>query len=107
MRKALLTIFASAPMLTACVSTSTMLINEQGKWMRCASSGGGYVGAPMALANHSRCVEEMERMGYIVLPEVVWGVKPTNWSEAPTKIVLVEPGSPADVAGRYTSCQTR
>ena len=95
-------IFAILPavlILSACVSQSTMLMNQKGQWVRCSASGGGWLGAPMAANNHSRCVEDFEKIGYIPVPAVVWGVKVDSWQSPQIKVSEVAPNSPAAVSG--------
>lgn len=85
--------------MAGCVSSSTMMTNQDGKWVRCSANGAGWLGAPMAAASHSRCIEDLQKIGYVPLPDVMWGVKVSDWSVAPAKVLIVQPGSSADVAG--------
>lgn len=85
--------------LSACVSQSTILTNQKGQWVRCSASGGGWLGAPMAANNHSRCVEDFEKLGYLPVPDVVWGLKVDSWQSAQIKVSEVSPDSPAAAAG--------
>lgn len=85
--------------LAGCVSASTMMVNQDGKWVRCSASGAGWLGAPMAASNHSRCVDDLQKMGYAPLSSAVWGLKTSDWSSFPVKVAFVETGSAADTAG--------
>lgn len=88
-----------ALMLSACVSQSTILTNQKGQWVRCHASGGGWLGAPMAANNHARCVEDFEKIGYVPVPEVQWGIRVESWQGLPIKVSEVVPDSPAANAG--------
>lgn len=89
----------TASLLCGCVSMSTMMVNQEGKWVRCQATGAGWLGAPMAANNHSRCVDDLARVGYVPLSEATWGVKLVDWSASPVKIDSVLPGSSAEAAG--------
>lgn len=95
----ILAILPAVLILSACVSQSTMLMNQKGQWVRCSASGGGWLGAPMAANNHSRCVEDFEKIDYITVPAVVWGVKVDSWQSPQVKVSEVAPDSPAAVSG--------
>jgi S1-C subfamily serine protease len=86
-------------LLAGCVSASTMMVNQEGKWVRCSATGAGWLGAPIAAVNHSRCIEDLQKIGYAPLPNADWGVKVSEWSSSPAKITGITAGSPADVAG--------
>lgn len=53
----------------------------------------------MAAHNHSRCVEDFEKIGYIPVPNVVWGVKVDSWQSPQIKVSEVAQDSPAATAG--------
>lgn len=53
----------------------------------------------MAANNHSRCVEDFEKLGYIPVPDVIWGLKVDSWQSAQIKVSEVSPDSPAAAAG--------
>lgn len=90
---------AATSLLGGCVSMSTMMVNQQGKWTRCQASGGGWFGAPVAAHNHSRCVDDLQKLGYAPLSDGVWGAKLADWSTSPAKIIEVASGSPAEKSG--------
>jgi hypothetical protein len=50
--------------LAVCVTPSTMMVNSEGKGMRCATTGCGNVIAMSAgQSTHDRCVEDMRKIG--------------------------------------------
>src|SRR5688572_26021690 len=83
--------------LTACTTPSTMLVNREGKVMRCASYGYGNVPA-IAVAGqmHSRCVSDAQRIGFIPLPDVTTGI---NLDIKTDPLRVIEVSGPAQAAG--------
>jgi membrane-associated protease RseP (regulator of RpoE activity) len=86
-----------------CVTPSTLLVNREGKVMRCASTGYGYgiagaIAMSTAEATHSRCVSDMKRLGFIELPNVSIGV---YWQQGilPPTVASIKSNSPAEKAG--------
>ena len=86
-------------LLDSCATPSTLLVNQEGKVMRCASHGWGYIGAPMAGSIHDGCVSDFKKLGFVPLPDVVWGVRLADWSSSPARVKLVEGGSSAEASG--------
>jgi len=62
--KELVLLGTAALVVAGCATPSTTLQNASGQTVECSSSGYGYLGAPMALASHAKCVERMQAMGY-------------------------------------------
>lgn len=51
-------------LLGGCVSESTVLRNPEGKTYNCDAWGFGVIGAPVAMAQHSDCVNKAHAAGY-------------------------------------------
>lgn len=86
-----------------CVTPSTLLVNREGKVMRCSSTGYGYgiagaIAMSTAEATHSSCVNDMKRLGFIELPRASIGV---YWQQGilPPTVASIMPNSPAEKAG--------
>ena len=87
--------------LAGCVTPSTVLMNSQGQGYRCATTGYGYgiagaIAMSAAQSTHDRCVEDMERLGFVRFPEIRVGIL-SEWKETPPIIKTVE--GPAQQAG--------
>lgn len=52
--------------LTGCVSEKTAMVNQQGKVIHCDAWGFGWLGAPVAMAEHHDCVKKAQGAGYTV-----------------------------------------
>lgn len=57
-----------------------MLVNSHGQAMRCATTGYGYgiagaIAMSTAEQSHDRCVGDMQKIGYIRIPDVRVGLK--------------------------------
>lgn len=52
--------------LSGCVSQSTLLVNAEGKAVSCNNQGWGWIGAPVAMHQHSACVKRAQAAGYTV-----------------------------------------
>lgn len=50
--------------LSGCVSESTDLRNAQGQTTKCENWGFGFIGAPVAMAQHDSCVKKAHAAGY-------------------------------------------
>jgi membrane-associated protease RseP (regulator of RpoE activity) len=101
--KTLIMIFLLA-VLAGCATPSTMLVNRQGKVVRCAATGYGYgiagaIAIGTAEASHSKCVSDMRRVGFVRLPNVSMGVEWDRVKKSPLTISEVKPASPAERAG--------
>ena len=61
--------------LIGCATPSPWMVNPiNGQMVRCASTGWGYVGAPMAVGIHDQCVRDYGEVGYVELPDVQLGL---------------------------------
>lgn len=54
-----------------CYTNAQVLVRPDNPkdWVRCANSGWGYVGAPMAAVAQHGCVADAKRLGYVELRE--------------------------------------
>ncbi len=91
-------LLAAALVLVACATPSTTLVNQDLQTVRCSATSRGHSGTPSVLANRDRCVREFLSTGYVELPDVVLGIKPSFAGAAPS-VQEVITGSPADKAG--------
>lgn len=55
-----LMLLLSALALTGCVSEKTAMVNQQGKVVHCDAWGFGWLGAPVAMAQHHNCVKNAQ-----------------------------------------------
>lgn len=98
MKTALVTAI-SITVLAACATPSTMFVSPDGKIIRCAAHGWGYVGASMAQGIHDRCTADAKATGLIPIAEAgSIGVMPST-EPSSMRILKVVPGSPADLGG--------
>ena len=88
----------AALVLAGCATPSTTLVNQDMDVIRCSATNRGPSGTPSVVANRERCVREFKSLGYVELPDVVLGIKPSFAGTAPT-VQAVITGSPADKAG--------
>ena len=65
-------------MISGCVSDNTALINSQGQLYRCANSGWGWLGAPVAAVQQHDCVKKAEAAGYHEIGEPAPAPKKTT-----------------------------
>lgn len=86
-------------LLTACAAPSTLLVNSQGKVQRCAAYGAGWLGTPTAFKIHESCVDDMKKLGYMELPDVLLGVIAKDWSASPLVVSQVNDRTPAQAVG--------
>jgi hypothetical protein len=54
--------------ITGCVAQKTALFNAKGQMLQCHASGWGWLGAPIAMAEHSECVKKAKAAGYSETP---------------------------------------
>ena len=66
MKKAIY-VFAAVAMISGCAQRSTLMKNADGKLIECASVGYGWLGAPVAIIDHNRCVEKAKENGFVSL----------------------------------------
>lgn len=83
----------SALALTGCVSEKTAMVNQEGKVVHCDAWGFGWLGAPVAMAQHHDCVKNAQVAGYTV-----------GGAPAPTSAAAPAPppfiGNPSDAASQ-------
>ena len=89
-----------AVLLSGCVSPSTMLVNQNGQMIRCATMGGGYgiagaIAITAATQAHNGCVSDFQRVGYVKVPDTMLGFT-TAWNGP---LVITETTGPAAAAG--------
>ena len=95
-------LFALVICLSGCVTPSTLLVNDDGRVMRCASYGSGAYGIATATSIHSTCVNDMKKLGYVVLPDVTMGL---SLEPGTTQVKTVVPGAGAAQAGIHVGDQ--
>lgn len=66
-KTAITVVFALA--LAACASPSQWMVNDQGQKVRCAASGWGYIGAPLAVHSEHVCEADFAKVGYHKMPD--------------------------------------
>ncbi|MCX5733601.1 MAG: PDZ domain-containing protein [candidate division NC10 bacterium] len=54
---------------TGCAVTSKVMINEQGRQVRCGSFGFGVIGTAVAVGTYMECVKNQEALGYVDLED--------------------------------------
>lgn len=59
-----------AALLAGCATPSTMLVNDKGQYMRCASMGAGLVGMSVATMAYNHCVDDAKSIGFKEVPKV-------------------------------------
>ncbi len=69
---------------------SIKMVNSEGKVYPCAANG---------MSENNTCVQDMEKAGYVRIPDVVWGVHMASWDASPAKVQRMDMGSPAEIAG--------
>lgn len=53
-----------AAFISGCASYNTDLVNSEGAHTKCAVWGVGWLGAPVAMAEHHNCMQKAEAAGY-------------------------------------------
>jgi S1-C subfamily serine protease len=80
-----------------CATPSSLMVNSEGRLYRCAASGWGWIGAPLADSIHDRCVSDFKKLGYWELPDRTTGMRlPLT---APFRVLSFEPNSSAASVG--------
>jgi len=93
------TVAALVIALAGCTTPSSMYVGQDGKGVRCAAHGWGYMGIPMAQGIHDQCSADAKAAGLIPLAEAgSIGVIPST-EGSPIRILRVVSGSPAEAAG--------
>jgi S1-C subfamily serine protease len=86
---------------SACVSPSTLLVNRDGRVIRCATTGYGYgvagaIAIGAAQSAHNACVRDAQRLGFVKLPEAFAGI---NFDPKARPLKITNVTSPAQEAG--------
>ena len=55
--------------VVGCAAPSKVMINEQGKQVRCGSWGFGVIGTTVAVASYMECVNQQKALGFIDLED--------------------------------------
>ena len=84
-------VILQALLVSGCVTPSTMMVNREGRLIRCAASGWGYgiagaVAMSAAEQTHDRCVDDAMTIGFIPIPKAAIGFNLDTKSN-PMKIV--------------------
>lgn len=91
--------FALCGCTTPSTTPSSLFVTPDGKFVRCAAQGWGYVGTPMAQSIHDKCVSDLKYSG--ALPVSVAGgigVVPSSDTNA-VRILKIIPNSSAEASG--------
>lgn len=80
--------------LASCASPSLTLINERGDMVRCAASG-SWQGAFIANSMVSSCLDDYQKFGFILSPQIFVGMRLSDWRHSPAMVTEVAPSSPA------------
>jgi S1-C subfamily serine protease len=83
-------------MIPGCASPSLTLINERGDTVRCAASG-SFQGAFIASSMVSSCLNDYQKFGFILSPQIFLGIRLSDWRYSPVMVTEVAPSSPASV----------
>ncbi len=97
--KHILALTLLALLLEGCATSQIMMVNSEGKVYPCAEKGTGGIGGLFSRNSNKTCVQEMEKAGYVKIPDVLWGVHMPSWETSPAKVQRVDAGSPAQIAG--------
>ena len=81
-------------LVAGCASPSLTLINERGDTVRCAASG-SWQGAFIATSMVSSCLDDYQKFGFILAPQIFVGMRLSDWRYSPTLVTEVAPLSPA------------
>ena len=83
--------------LTACTTPSTMMVNRDGKVLRCSSYGyGNLVAIGAAEGIHSSCVRDARMVGFEPIPPVTTGI---NYDPKSMPVRVTQVAGPAQAAG--------
>lgn len=64
MKKIVYSLLGFASILVGCVSTSTQMVNDDGRTMNCDAAGFGWIGAPAALIMAQNCINKQKAAGF-------------------------------------------
>lgn len=81
-------------LLAGCASPSLHLINERGDTVRCAASG-SWQGAFIASSMVGSCLDDYQKFGFILAPQIFVGMRLSDWRYSPALVTEVAPSSPA------------
>lgn len=80
-------------LLSACVTPSTVMVNREGKVMRCAAHGyGNAIAIGTAQSIHDSCVNDARQVGFIPMPQAGIGFR-SDTKTTPLKIIEVSPNA--------------
>lgn len=92
-----LIICAMLAVIVGCSSPSQMLVGPQNNTVLCSATGWGYIGAPVAHHEYSKCVHNYETMGFLPLEDA--GLVGIQFSPGTFIIMGLTPNSPAAAVG--------
>ena len=99
-------------MLGACATPSTTMQNASGQVVTCHATGGGVIGAAVAISMQKDCVEKMEKAGYKPVDKNAVAPKasaeaasvglrlPPNWEQKPLTAAMVSSGGSVYASNR-------
>lgn len=88
---------SSALLLAGCTSPSQMLVDHTNRTVMCSATGWGFIGAPVAHHEYSKCVDFYEGQGYLDVEDA--GVVGINISTNSLSVISLTPGGPAAAIG--------
>ena|SRR5690348_11056903 len=96
-------LLVTALFLSACVSPSTLMVNREGKGVRCATTGYGYgvagaIAMSAAQQSHNSCVSDYGKLGYVKIPDTAVGIN-VEWNGP---MIVKEVKDPAKTVGIQT-----
>lgn len=85
--------------VVGCVTPSTMMVNREGKVVRCATAGYGYgvagaIAMSTAQQSHDRCVKDAQVLGFVPFPTATLGFDADTKSR-PMRIIAVKENAEA------------
>ena len=86
-------------LLLGCTTPSTLLVNRDGKVVRCAATRYGYglagaIAIGAAQSAHSGCVTDARRLGFAEIPDASVGVE-SQFQKTPLTVAVVRRNTPA------------
>lgn len=94
----LLSLCLLASLFAGCYAPSQLLVNQQGQVFRCSAGGTGVAGIITADAMFRSCVTDMQKLGYVKLPDVELGF---TSDVATLRLTAITPESGAAIAGLH------
>jgi membrane-associated protease RseP (regulator of RpoE activity) len=97
--KTLAQLFVLLTTAVACVTPSTIMVNREGKVVRCATTGYGYgvagaIAMSTAQQSHDRCVKDAQILGFVPFPPATLGFDADTKSH-PMRIIAVKENAEA------------